>query len=211
MELDTVLPITAPLEPGQTYRIIANGRETTTFTLPAPDLRDTFIAESPIESAEVVVAGSAPPSYELRVVSGRPRGSGCSQFNGYEIRRGESNRIDVVITHHQVADTLVACTADYPVVETTVPLGSDFEPGVELHRSPELGHHRVIWWPFALSAKPAGSPASARPPHIAAGVARIRAPAILPACKTVTRAMWATSASTACCAGYAVTMPIHCD
>ena len=51
VELDTVLPITAPLEPGQTYRIIANGRETTTFTLPAPDLRDTFIAESPIESA----------------------------------------------------------------------------------------------------------------------------------------------------------------
>ena len=64
VELDTVLPITAPLEPGQTYRIIANGRETTTFTLPAPDLRDTFIAESPIESAEVVVAGSAPPSWD---------------------------------------------------------------------------------------------------------------------------------------------------
>ena len=27
VELDTVLPIRAPLEPGQTYRIIANGRE----------------------------------------------------------------------------------------------------------------------------------------------------------------------------------------
>ena len=131
VELDTVLPITALLEPGQTYRIIANGRETTTFTLPAPDLRDTFIAESPIESAEVVVAGSAPPYYELRVVSGMPRGSGCSQFNGYEVRRSESNRIDIVITHHQVADPLAACTADYPVVETTVPLGSDFEPGVQ--------------------------------------------------------------------------------
>ena len=131
VELDTVLPITAPLEPGQTYRIIANGRETTTFTLPAFDLRDTFIAESPIESAEVVVAGSAPPYYELRVVSGMPPGSGCSQFNGYEVRRSESNRIDIVITHHQVADPLVACTADYSVVETTVPLGSDFEPGVQ--------------------------------------------------------------------------------
>ena len=91
VELDTVLPITAPLEPGQTYRIIANGRETTTFTLPAPDLRDTFIAESPIESAEVVVAGSAPPYYELRVVSGMPRGSGCSQFNGL---RSPAKRIE---------------------------------------------------------------------------------------------------------------------
>ena len=60
-----------------------------------------------------------------------PRGSGCSQFNGYEVRRSESNRIDIVITHHQVADPRVACTADYPVVETTVPLGSDFEPGVQ--------------------------------------------------------------------------------
>ena len=60
-----------------------------------------------------------------------PPGSGCSQFNGYEVRRSESNRIDIVITHHQVADPLVACTADYSVVETTVPLGSDFEPGVQ--------------------------------------------------------------------------------
>ena len=131
VELDTVAPITTPLEPGRTYRVIANGRETTTFTLPASDLRATFIAESPIESAEVVVSGSVPPHYQLRVVSAMPWGSSCSQFNGYEIRRRESNRIDVVITHHQVADTLVACTADYPLVETTVPLGSDFDPGVE--------------------------------------------------------------------------------
>ena len=129
VELDTVLPIRAPLEPGQTYRIIANGRETTTFTLPAPDLRDTFIAESPIESAEVSCGRRAAllrAARRLRHASG----SGCSQFNGYEVRRSESNRIDIVITHHQVADPRVACTADYPVVETTVPLGSDFEPGV---------------------------------------------------------------------------------
>ena len=60
-----------------------------------------------------------------------PKGSGCSQFNGYEIRREEVNRIDVVITHHQVADPNVVCTADYPTVETYVPLGSEFEPGAE--------------------------------------------------------------------------------
>ena len=60
-----------------------------------------------------------------------PTGSSCSQFNGYEVRRTESNGIDVAITYHRVADPFVACTADYPVVETIVPLGSDFEPGVE--------------------------------------------------------------------------------
>ena len=74
---------------------------------------------------------NAPPQYQLHVVSDIPRGSGCSQFNGYEIRRRGSNRTEVAITHHQVADPLVICTADYPVVETIVPLGADFEPGVE--------------------------------------------------------------------------------
>ena len=131
VELDTVEPIRETLELGQTYRVIANERETTTFTLPKSELPYTFIAESPIESAEVVVLESAPPQYQLRVVSGMPKGSGCSQFNGYEIRRIESSSIEVAITHHEVADPLVMCTADYPIVETDVPLGSDFEPGVE--------------------------------------------------------------------------------
>ena len=131
VELDTVEPIGKSLEPGQTYRVTVNGLETTTFTIPETSLRDTFIAESPIESVEVVTLESAPPQYQLRVVSGMPKGSGCSQFNGYEIRRRESNRIDVAITHHQVADPFVTCTADYLVVETTVTLGSDFEPGME--------------------------------------------------------------------------------
>ena len=69
--------------------------------------------------------------YRARVVSGMPKGSGCSQFNGYEIRRSESNTIAVTITHHEVADPFVMCTADFPIVETGFTLGSDFEPGVE--------------------------------------------------------------------------------
>ena len=60
-----------------------------------------------------------------------PTGSSCSQFNGYEVRRSDPMEIEVAITHHQVADPLAICTADYPVVETEVPLGSDFEPGSE--------------------------------------------------------------------------------
>ena len=131
VELDTVQHIGTSLESRQTYRVIVNDRETTTFTLPDARLRDTFIAESPIESVEVVTLESTPPGYQLHVVSGLPKGSGCSQFNGYEIRRGEPNRIDVAITHHEVADPFVVCTPDYPIVETTVPLGSDFKSGVE--------------------------------------------------------------------------------
>ena len=131
VELDTVIPVGASLEPGQTYRVTVNDLDTASFALPNPDLRHTFIAESPIESVDVAILESYPPQYMLSVVSGMLRGSGCSQFNGYEIRRKESNRIDVVVTHHQIADPDVVCTADYPTVETQVPLGSDFEPGAE--------------------------------------------------------------------------------
>ena len=136
VELDAVEPIRQPLRSGQTYRVIANGRETTSFTLPRPGLRDPFIAESPIERAEIMILESDPPQYQLLVVSALPEGSSCSQFNGYEIRRRDAGRIEVVITYHQIADpvvpfTAVPCTADRPIVETDVPLGSDFEPGVE--------------------------------------------------------------------------------
>ena len=51
VELDTILPVGTSLEPDQTYRVIVNGWESTTFTQPESNLRDTVIAESPIESA----------------------------------------------------------------------------------------------------------------------------------------------------------------
>ena len=129
VELDAVESIEASLEPGETYHVLVNDTATTSFSLPRPDLGHTIIAESPVEHVEIVVLESAPPQYQLRVVSGLPKGSGCSQFNGYEIRRRESNEIDVVVTHHEITDQLVVCTTDFPIVETNVPLGSDFEPG----------------------------------------------------------------------------------
>jgi putative lipoprotein len=131
VEQDVVEPIGEALKPGETYRVIVNDRVTTTFTSPVPELGYTVIAESPIDRAEIETLESAPPQYQLRVISRLPKGSSCSQFNGYEIRRRESNRIDVVITHHEVTDPQAACTRDLPVVETAVPLGSDFEQGVE--------------------------------------------------------------------------------
>ena len=131
VELDAVEPVEASLEPGERYHVIVNGTATMSFSLPRSNLGQTFIAESPIESAEIMILESAPPQYQLHVVSGLPKGSSCSQFNGYEIRRRESNEIEVVVTHHEIADQQVVCTADFPIVETNVPLGSNFEPGEE--------------------------------------------------------------------------------
>lgn len=131
VELDAIEHIRGPLETGQTYRVFANGRETTTFTLPDLGGRHTFIAESPVESTELVIRAGTPARHQLRVVSALPRGSSCSQFNGYETRRTNPNKIDLIVTHHEVADDMAVCTADYPLVETVVPLGDDLEPGAE--------------------------------------------------------------------------------
>ena len=131
LEVETVVRIGSAFAPGQTYRVVVNGQETTTFTPLKPEFPDSFIALSPIEKVEIVALEKAPLQYELRVVSGLPKGSGCSRFNGYEVRRSEPEKIDVSLTHHEVADPFVTCTADYPTLETSIPLGSDFEPGKE--------------------------------------------------------------------------------
>ena len=131
VELDTVEHLGTALQPGQSYRVIVNDKLTTTLSIPSADLGHTFIDESPIQTVEVVQVGSGPPTYEARVVSGLPKGSSCSQFNGYEIWRDESRTIGVTVTHHEVADQFVVCTADYPIIETLIPLGSHFEPGKE--------------------------------------------------------------------------------
>ena len=130
VELDAVEQVRAELEPGQTYRVIVNDHVIATFTLPAPDLGHTIIAESPIETAELVKS-DGPAGHSLRVVSRLPKGSRCSPFDGYEIKRGDDNTIDVVVTHREVVEGPIPCTADLPVVETLVPLGGDFDPGAE--------------------------------------------------------------------------------
>ena len=131
MVQDTVLHVDAPLEPGETYLVVVNDHAVASFTLPEPDFPPSIIAESPIDNAVIDILESDPPQYHLRVVSGLPKGSSCTRFNGYEIRREDANRIEVLITHHEVFEGLVVCTADYPSVETVVPLGTDFEPGEE--------------------------------------------------------------------------------
>ena len=85
---------------------------------------------------------SDPVQYALQVVSGRPSGS-CTQVNGYEVQRRNDNTLNVRITHHAIADREVMCTADFPIEETTVPLGS-LEVGVEYTVTVNGEHEQVI-------------------------------------------------------------------
>jgi hypothetical protein len=94
VELGTVARIKEPLQSGEPYRIRVNDRLMTTISLPDADFTDSVVAESLIESVDVEVLESEPPQYHLRVVSGMPKGSGCSRFNGYEIRRSEPTEIE---------------------------------------------------------------------------------------------------------------------
>ena len=131
VELDTVLHMDATLAPADPYRVIVNDVVTTQFAIPSTRLGNTAIFESPIQSAEIVQAGSAYQEHVLRVVTGLPKGSGCSQANGYEIRRISARKWDVVVTHHEVTDPMVACTADFPIIELAIPLGPNLKSGVE--------------------------------------------------------------------------------
>lgn len=131
LELDTYVVLGPSLEAGLTYEVVVNDVVTAAFTLPEPRFGHTAIAESPVERAEVVQRAGSPATYELHVVSGLPKGSGCSWVNGYEIVRSGAYRIDITLTHHENVEPDVVCTADFPIVETTIPLGSNFEPGEE--------------------------------------------------------------------------------
>ena len=131
VELESIARTEASLAPGESYRIVVNGEVTGTFSLPEDGFPHSLIAPSLVDTVELNVMESAPPQYSLLVVSGMPKGSGCSRFNGYQIKRTQPTEIEIEVTHHEVADQFVICTADFPVVETSILLGSDFESGVE--------------------------------------------------------------------------------
>ncbi len=128
--VDEVLPIEEPLDEGKGYRIIVNGQQTSSFTLPDAALGFTHLAESVVRDFRIEQSGGDPADYRLRIVSGRPSGS-CTQVNGYEVIRSEPGLIEVKITHHRVSDPEARCTRDFPVTETVVPLGSGFQAGTE--------------------------------------------------------------------------------
>ena len=131
LELESIVRLGGNIAPGQAYRVTVNDRVTTAFTLPEPDFPHSIVGLSPIERVELVALEGSPTHYELRVISGLPKGSACSIFNGYEIRRADPAIIEVDVTHHEVVDSYVDCTDDYPIIEISISLGSDFESGVE--------------------------------------------------------------------------------
>ena len=125
------IPIEGPFTPGEIYRVRVNDRVTNAFTPPRQGFPESHVAPSPIEESELLILEIFPPRYQVRVVSALPRGSSCSLFNGFDVERSAARRIDVLITHHEVTARNIACTEDYPTVETSIPLGADFEPGQE--------------------------------------------------------------------------------
>lgn len=106
---------------GETYSISINDDFLISFT--AQDVGDVAMVEkeSPIEDVELVEADGR---YFLTVVSRLPLGSSCSKFNGYKVNSRFEERIEVSVTHVELAANI--CTTDLPVVVTQIPLGSDF-------------------------------------------------------------------------------------
>lgn len=131
IQVEDVVRVTDDLAPGQTYRVSVNGVHTTAFTLTEPEFGSSLIAQSPVERIEIVKPDIPGSQYQLRIISGLPQGSGCSRFNGYEMRYIEPDMIDVELTHHEISDPFVVCAADFPILETLIPLGSDFDAGQE--------------------------------------------------------------------------------
>ena len=129
-EVDEVLAIEGLLPGVKGYTIIVNGQVWASFTPPDPALGLTHLAESLVQDFEVEKDVGDPAAYRLRVVSGRPSGS-CTSVNGYEVIRREPTVVEVKITHHQISDPTVMCTKDFPITETLVPLGTEFEAGRE--------------------------------------------------------------------------------
>ena len=99
----------------------------------------------------------SPTHYELRVISGLPKGSACSIFNGYEIKRADPTIIEVDVTHHEVVDSYVDCTDDYPTIEISISLGSDFESGGGVLSNSKFRYYRDVCGPLVSNRiKPRG-------------------------------------------------------
>jgi len=85
----------------------------------------TVEVNAPIDGVVINVAESFPLQYLVAVTSGLP--SGCAKFGGYTVDR-DGSTIRVTVTNLMPADKEIACTAIYGIVETSVPLGSAFNP-----------------------------------------------------------------------------------
>ena len=128
--VETEIPLGGDYFAGQTYGVVVNGRVLAEFTPPREGFPLPFaIEESPVHSVVVETLESSPPQYSLQVESGLPMGSGCSAADGYSMVGADRARIQVRLTHVETIAQGIACTMDYPSVQTSIPLGSDFDSG----------------------------------------------------------------------------------
>ena len=83
-------------------------------------------ALAPVESVEVLILESFPPQYRLNVVSGLP--NACFSFAGYYLER-QDTRINIRIQNWNPAGSDLGCAEIYRTVETSISLGTEFQPG----------------------------------------------------------------------------------
>lgn len=143
--VETSLALESPVEPCETYTVIANGKEYSVqaiapnvrcanpnpFGQPLPGAPDypTVVVPAPIESVLIISTRSLPPINVVKIISGLP--SGCAQFNDYDVVR-EGNEIRISVTNLMPdPESVVMCTQIYGYQDTSVNIGSDFEDGVE--------------------------------------------------------------------------------
>lgn len=83
---------------------------------------------APIDAHDLLIRESAPPQYALQITSGLP--SGCAAFDRLDVERDGTN-IRVMVWNTMPDSDNVACTMIYGMMDHTVELGTDFEPGTE--------------------------------------------------------------------------------
>ncbi len=138
--VESRLPVPGDLEACVTYGVNVNGVVHTAQAIgpnircraPDPvetpsgdDAMKTVEVSAPIDGVVINVAESFPLQYFVAVTSGLP--SGCAKFDGYSVDR-DGTTIRVAVTNLMPADKEIACTALYGIVETSIPLGSAFDP-----------------------------------------------------------------------------------
>ena len=80
---------------------------------------------APIHDIEIWADESSPPQYFVDVVSGEP--NSCVKFDSYKVTRaGDTTRVEIFNIEYLGG----SCAEIYSYVDHTIPIGSDFVPGV---------------------------------------------------------------------------------
>lgn len=127
--IETTIPIQAALTPGESYEVVVNGNVANGFVARDTNRGGWVTSPAIIETVDVITSDTDVTDVSLVLISSLPMGSSCSQFAGYDVDRN-GNVIRVTMTNlHIEPGVLAPCTADLPIIETTIPLGNDFEVG----------------------------------------------------------------------------------